>query len=92
MDIKTKYNVGDEVYLFDFHCAGRIPAKGRVLSFKVESLAPDHIEIIYGVKLKGWIEKEAVAEEFLFDSLSELKKEMVRQFDVACMTLEEDNQ
>lgn len=83
MTITTKFDIGQEVYFVDPHCAGMVPGKGVVvkLSYWQESKDP-HLE--YWVKMDTWVEPIKFWEVNLFASLSEFKDSMIQRVEEAC--------
>lgn len=88
MEIKTKYNIGQEVFFVDPHCAGITPGKGKIVKISFEQVDKEPI-IEYWVKEEGWYDPMRFWEESLFGSLSEFKDSMKQAIDQACERWEE---
>lgn len=83
MTITTKYDIGQEVFFVDHHCAGITPGKGRVvkITFQQDNSGP---LLVYWVKADGWPDPERYSEVHLFASLSEFKDTMIQRVEEAC--------
>ena len=90
MTITTKYNIGQEVFFVDPHCAGITPGKGKIVKISFEKVDKEPgTRIDYWVKEDGWPDPMRFWEVFLFGSLSEFKDSMKQAIDQACERLEE---
>lgn len=91
MEIKTKYNIGQEVFFVDPHCAGIAPGKGKIVKISFEQVDKEPT-IEYWVKEDGWYDPMRFWEKYLFGSLSEFKDSMKQAIDQACERWEEVEQ
>lgn len=88
MTITTKYDIGQEVFFVDPHCAGITPGKGKIVKISFEQVDKER-SIEYWVKEEGWYDPMKFWEVFLFGSLSEFKDSMKQAIDQACERWEE---
>ena len=89
MTITTKFDIGQEVFFVDPHCAGITPGKGKIVKISFEQVGNEP-RIDYWVKEDGWSDPMRFWDVFLFGSLSEFKETMIRMIDEACINLEEE--
>lgn len=88
MTITTKYDIGQEVFFVDRHCAVITPGKGKIVKISFEQVGNEP-RIDYWVKAEGESDPMRFWEVFLFGSLSEFKDSMKQAIDQACERLEE---
>ena len=90
MNIKTKFEIGQEVFFHDPHYVGFTPGKGMVSEIIFHQKKDDTI-LEYRVKQEEWSDALRFWEREIFSSLSEYRESMIQAIDKACKDYEEKN-